>query len=101
MNHPNQYPNQNRNRRMPQGKDSDLLSRLQAVDFAIQETVLFLDAYPKHKQALDYYHKLQAQRRQLMEAHEKDHAPITIHGNNSRTSWDWVNSPWPWEIDAN
>ena len=99
MNYSNQY--QNRNRQMPQGKKGSQLSPLQAVDFAIQETVLFLNAYPKHKQALEHYHQLLARRKQLMEAHERECGPITMYGNNSSTSWDWVNGPWPWEIDAN
>ena len=32
--------------------------QLRAINFAIQETVLFLDAYPCHPEALCYYHAL-------------------------------------------
>ena len=77
------------------------LKMLRAVDFAIQETVLFLDAYPDHKQALQYYYQLIEQRRMLMESYEKSCGPLTMYGNQSRTSWDWVEGPWPWEADAN
>ena len=31
---------------------------LRAINFAIQETVLYLDAYPCHPEALAYYHTL-------------------------------------------
>ena len=34
------------------------LKKLRAIDFALQETVLYLDAYPQNKQALRYYHRL-------------------------------------------
>ena len=27
--------------------------------------------------------------------------PMTMYGNVSRDSWDWVKGPWPWEPDAN
>lgn len=76
-------------------------AELQAVDFALQETVLYLDAYPDHAQALDYYHQLIDLRRTLMESYEKNCGPITMYGNKSRTSWDWVEGPWPWEPEAN
>ena len=74
---------------------------LQALDFAIVETALYLDAYPENRQALEYYHGLLAQREETMEAYEKNCGPVTMYGNRSRTSWDWVEGPWPWEPDAN
>ncbi len=74
---------------------------LQAIDFALQETVLYLDAYPDCKPALDYYHQLIETRAQLLAAYEKNCAPVTMYGNTSRTSWDWVQGPWPWELAAN
>ena len=77
------------------------LALLRALDFAIQETVLYLDAYPDHPQALAYYHELIAQRREVAERYEKGCGPLTFMGNRSRTSWDWVEGPWPWEADAN
>ena len=41
------------------------LNKLRALDFALQETVLYLDAYPENKQALRYYHQLMKEREQL------------------------------------
>ncbi len=77
------------------------LDTLRALDFSIQETVLFLDAYPECAQALHYYHSLIEQRAQLMQSYETQCAPLTMYGNRSHTSWDWVEGPWPWEPDAN
>ena len=77
------------------------LEALRALDFAIQETALYLDAYPHHPEALEYYHALIAQREKVAAAYEKDCAPLTIYGNRNRTKWDWVAGPWPWESDAN
>ena len=64
------------------------------------ETVLYLDAYPDHPQALAYYHKLVEERSLLMEQYEQSCGPLNIYGNKSRQSWDWVKTPWPWETDA-
>ena len=77
------------------------LKRLRAIDFAIQETVLYLDAYPHNQEALHYYHQLCEQRKEAMSAYEKKCGPITMYGNVSHNSWDWVKDPWPWEADAN
>ena len=77
------------------------LKRLRAIDFAIQETVLYLDAYPECRQALEYYHKLIEARERLLSSYEKSCGPMTMYGNRSRQSWDWVDGPWPWENDAN
>ncbi len=83
------------------GKCKAELNRLRAIDFAIQETVLYLDAYPDCAQALSYYHQLKAQRKDLICAYEKTCGPLTMYGNESTTSWDWTQDPWPWECDAN
>ncbi len=77
------------------------MDRLRALDFAIQETVLYLDAYPDHAQALEYYHQLIRQRKEVMSAYEKNCGPVTMYGNQSQASWDWIEGPWPWELGAN
>ncbi|MBR2722109.1 MAG: spore coat protein CotJB [Clostridia bacterium] len=79
----------------------DSLALLRALDFSIQETVLYLDAYPDCQEALAYYHKLVCERDALMSSYQEQCGPLSIYGNRSKTSWDWVNGPWPWEIEAN
>ena len=75
--------------------------KLQVVDFAIIDTVLYLNAYPECQEALDYYHKLIEERKMLEKAVNEKCGPVTIMGNESRTEWSWVLGPWPWEPDAN
>jgi spore coat protein JB len=83
------------------GDCKERLALLRAIDFAIQETVLYLDAYPNCAEALAYYHKLIEERRQVMEYYEQKCGPLTFYGNVSKSSWDWTDGPWPWEADAN
>ena len=82
-------------------KDRSLQKRLQELDFSIVDTVLYLDAYPHCHKALEYYHKLVAERDALLEEMAKQGTPVTNFENASRKSWDWTNGPWPWELDAN
>ncbi len=74
-----------------------LMKQIYAVDFALYEVILYLDAYPEHCEALDYYHKLMERRRALHTAYEASCGPVTAFGNMSQTSWDWVKTPAPWE----
>ena len=77
------------------------LNKLRAMDFALQETVLYLDAYPENKQALRYYHQLIKEREQLMADYQSNCGPLTMYGNTNQNNWDWINGPWPWQSDAN
>jgi len=77
------------------------MKTLRALDFAIQETVLYLDAYPENRQALEYYHRLMDARRETMELYEKSCGPVTMYGNTDKSRWGWIDSPWPWEAEAN
>ncbi len=76
------------------------MTRLRQVDFAIQETVLYLDAYPKCREAMALYRSLTAERRQLVAQYEEACGPLTMYGNLGDT-WQWTETPWPWEPEAN
>lgn len=78
-----------------------IMQKLREIDFAIYETILYLDAYPHSTEALEYYHSLIHQRELLATEYENNQAPITAFGNKSHSSWDWISSPWPWEPSAN
>ena len=80
---------------------SDLSRRLQKVDFAITETVLYLDAYPNSKEALAYYHRLITERDMLNERLAALGRPTTHFDNTAKDQWLWTKGPWPWQIEAN
>ena len=84
-----------------QNRPNDLLSRIREVEFALVETILYLDAYPDNRQALAFYQDLLNERNRLVDQYEKTVGPLTATGNRSNTSWDWVKAPWPWEFAAN
>ena len=45
-----------------------LQKRLQMIDFALADTILYLDAYPECSQALEYYHILLEQKDEVANA---------------------------------
>ncbi len=77
------------------------MKKLKTVDFAIIETALYLDAYPKCRKALEYYRQLIKERETLAEAINSKCGPMTIRDNNDCSEWSWVAGPWPWEPEAN
>lgn len=79
---------------------SRLKLRLQQVEFALNDVVLYLDAYPECYQALEYYHNLMEERNDLLGVINEECGPMTNYSNLSKESWLWTNGPWPWQIDA-
>ena len=76
-----------------------LMRRLQTLDFAINEIVLYLDVYPDCSRALDHFHRLRCERAQVIEQYEALCAPVRTIGNQSSERWDWIATPWPWQLD--
>lgn len=89
------------NQQNGQIRPSDLARRIDALEFALAETILYLDAYPENRAALEFYQALLSERDRLAEQYEKTVGPLTAYGNRSNTTWDWVTTPWPWETAAN
>ena len=83
------------------GNCNAIKRELQAVCFALDETILYLDVYPCDHEALCYYHDLVAEKIRLTAEYEAACGPVTATGNTSRDSWDWIKSPWPWTYEAN
>lgn len=87
---------------MPEnGSCRTLQSRLKMIDFALTDTILYLDAYPDSKQALEYYRRLVSERERLAASINEKCGPITARDNGERDTWEWTSSPWPWEAEAN
>ena len=84
----------------PSDNVKQILSSLQKIDFSLADTVLYLDAYPHCKKALEHYRKLLAQKELLSKKLLEMGYPINCVSNVS-DSWKWTDGPWPWEYEAN
>ncbi len=76
-----------------------LMHRLQELDFSIQETILYLDAYPDCCEAKSYYQQLVCEREQVAKEYERQCGPLTAMGNGNAGEWNWCKTPWPWHHD--
>lgn len=80
---------------------SELLSKLQAYNFAAYDLLLYLDTHPDDKSAFKMFGELVSRTNELKTEYEKDYGPLTAFSSASRDSFSWLNSPWPWEKEGN
>ena len=90
----------NQNNGSMSSAQAQLINKLRKINFAIYDTILYLDAYPHCKAALEYYKKLVAESNTITEQLANSGMPMTAMENRGET-WNWINSPWPWEYEAN
>lgn len=75
------------------------LEELQKVDFALVELTLYLDTHPTDMQALQQFNQLAQRRQQQANTFELKYGPLLQFGHSySRFPWQWVDSPWPWQV---
>ena len=75
-----------------------LLRNLQMIDFALTEVNLFLDSHPNCPEALSYFRKYRDMREVAVADYEANVGPLTANGSKAEETWEWVCTPWPWEL---
>ena len=81
-----------------QGVDrrSKLMLDIQTYCFAAHEMNLYLDLYPNDVQAIGLFNQYTEESNRLINEYEREYGKINLGINESYT-WEWINSPWPWE----
>ena len=79
---------------------ASLKRQLQACDFVLYETALYLDSHPDCQKALDYYDKYRAVSEQLRAEYVQQYGPLSHRDQPETADWAWVKGPWPWELEA-
>ena len=74
--------------------------QIKELEFALAELNLFLDSHPYNEKALSYFKELSAKHDALVFSLEEKGMPLTARGNRG-DKWDWVMTPWPWELCKN
>ena len=73
------------------------LRNVQAAQFALLETVLYLDGHPCNRQALAHYQRYRQQYQKAREEYQAKFGPLRNDEVEEGASWSWIASPWPWE----
>jgi spore coat protein JB len=76
----------------------EMLKEIMALDFSSIELNLYLDTHPMDQRALAIHNDYTMRLNKLKDEYEKNYAFLT-HKNVSTCPWEWIEEPWPWEID--
>ena len=73
--------------------------KIDALDFAIKETELFLDTHPRDQKALHMLHEYRRRKKEEIEKFEKRFGKyiVTTDDVQRHDCWEWIDCPWPWE----
>lgn len=85
---------------MPIDTRSTLMHRVQVYGFVLFELNLFLDTHPTDQRALEYFKKYKDLKDAAVTQYVTNYGPIVATDVTSDTTWNWIDSPWPWEREA-
>jgi len=74
----------------------ELMDILTKVSFAMDDTRLFLNTHPNCKEAMEYFHKMQRIRHEIMKELTERFGPISSYHVAECDEWQWNNLPHPW-----
>jgi len=79
---------------------SQLLIKIQMLQFAAVELNLYLDTHPNDQQALAQYNQIHSELMNCVSQYEKYYGPLLNFGFSpaKQNQWLWAELPWPWEL---
>lgn len=75
-----------------------LLKELSTYAFSAYEALLYLDAYPNSREALNFYNKYRRLEAKARAEYESKYGPLTMPYDS--TEWNWTKGPWPWQLEV-
>ena len=79
----------------------DLLKQIQCYNFAAYDMLLYLDTHPNDKKAFGIFKEFVSKTKALKCEYEKEYGPLSAFNTASQDSFNWLDSPWPWEKEGN
>ena len=85
-----------------QKKNKDaLLHEIMALNFAVNDLVLYLDTHPSDNFAIKMHSEYVQKVIKLTEEYQKLYGPLSVNFTSTNTNcWKWSDNPWPWERGA-
>ena len=76
----------------------ELLDRINAVSFAVDDVKLFLDTHPCSQEAIAYYQEYSRLRKEALKECAEKFGPLTVDFamRDDSENWNWTEEPWPW-----
>ena len=77
------------------------MHELQALSFAIDELVLYLDTHKDDKEAAELLQSYTELYKQGVKTYTEQYGPLFRWDAVENGSYEWLNDPWPWEYTEN
>ncbi len=74
-----------------------LLGQIQMYNFATVDLNLYLDLHPNDVKAVQLFKNYVQATLELCAEYDKKYGPLKVM-ENMGNNFEWVNSPWPWEV---
>jgi spore coat protein JB len=79
----------------------ELLKRLSVLDFMLMDLGLYLNSHPHDQNALAIHKQTAKDAEILRKQYEEKFGPLRMEAGSEHDSWQWIQTPWPWEVSAN
>jgi spore coat protein JB len=77
-----------------------LLKEVQELEFALIDLALFLDTHPQDRAALRDYAAVRDKHMAVITRYEELYGPLSFRSTTPvKCPWQWIEGPWPWEIE--
>ena len=80
---------------------TELLKQIQKYNFAAYDMLLYLDTHADDKKAFEIFKSLVKKTKELKHEYESEFGPLSPMSAAKFDSFKWLESPWPWEKEAN
>lgn len=74
-----------------------MLREVMSLDFTLVDLNLYLDTHPTDQKAINYYNTIVQRSNALRQRFEQTYGPLLAYTFTSKSPWQWIDSPWPWE----
>jgi spore coat protein JB len=82
----------------PMNEQTDLLTYINALDFATHDLNLYLDNFPNDEKMLHKFNEYNSELKKLTDQYERNYGPLfagSLYGDENK--WNWALLPWPWD----
>lgn len=79
----------------------DMLAEIRELQFAVLETVLFLNTHPEDMAVLNLRNSFARDLCDLMQEYQNKYGLLRASFPGADYPWQWIDEPWPWQVKYN
>ncbi len=82
----------------PMNEQADMLTKIDALSFAMTDLQLYLDTHPTDRNMLSLFNEYREEKKNKVREYETKYGSLTTNSNSlNNYPWGWIDEPWPWE----